>query len=113
MINLRDIEYFAMTYVFIEEDGDIVYEYEQTSTPIRVIDDNRISFMLKNIDPEEDAEEYVVTLTKKGADEFYLSSSYFEDATEQYPLSVDELVEEIKFTSANDDEVLYLYGFFA
>jgi hypothetical protein len=112
MINFHDIEYFAMTYIFIEDDEDIVCEYEQTNAPIRVIDDNHISFMLKNIDPNEDNEEYVVTLIKKADDEFYLSSSYFEDVNELYSLSVDDLAEEVKFTLANEDEVLYLYGFF-
>jgi hypothetical protein len=45
-------------------------------------------------------------------DEFYLKSSYFEDADEPYPLNVEISDEEVKFTLAGEDEVMYLYGFF-
>lgn len=114
MINFQDFTYFSMTYVFIEEEDDIVCEYEQSNTPVKVTaDGNSITFILKNIDANEDSEEYSTTLVKEADDEFYLKSSYFEDATELYPLSVEVSSEEVRFTLANDDEVMYLYGFFS
>jgi hypothetical protein len=114
MINFRDFTYFSMTYIFIEEDEDIVCEYEQTNASLKVAaDGNSITFMLKNIDTNEDSEEYTTTLVKEADDEFYLKSSYFEDADEPYPLSVEVSDEEVSFTLASEDEVMYLYGFFA
>jgi len=113
MINFHKFTYFSMTYVFIEEDEDIVCEYEQTNAPLKVAaDGNSITFTLKNIDPNEDSEEYTTTVVQAADDEFYLKSSYFEDADEPYPLSVEISDEEVKFTLAGEDEVMYLYGFF-
>ena len=114
MINFQKFTYFSMTYVFIEEDEDIVCEYEQTNAPLKVAaDGNSITFTLKNIDANEDSEEYTTTLVKEADDEFYLKSSYFEDADEPYPLSVEVYDEEVRFTLASEDEVMYLYGFFS
>ncbi|MDD1607593.1 MAG: hypothetical protein LUO95_08015 [Methylococcaceae bacterium] len=114
MIDFRQINYFSMTYVFIEEEEDIVCEYEQTDPPIEVAADGlSVTFTLKNIDPDEDSEAYLTTLIQKGADDFYLTSTYFENASELYPLSVEISDEEVKFTLTGEDEVMYLYGFFA
>lgn len=114
MINFHELNYFSMTYVFIEEEEDIVCEYEQTDAPITVAaDGSSVTFTLKNIDANEDVEEYTTTLGKEADDEFYIQSSYFEDATERYPLSVEISDDEVKFTLAGEDEVMYLYGFFA
>jgi len=114
MINFRDFTYFSMTYIFIEEDEDIVCEYEQTNAPLKVAaDGNSITFTLKNIDTNEDSEEYTTTLVKEADYEFYLKSSYFENADELYSLSVEVSDEEVTFTLEGEDEVMYLYGFFA
>lgn len=114
MINFQDFTYFSMTYVFIEADENIVCEYEQTNVPVKVAaDGSSITFMLKNLDANEDSEEYITTLVKADDDEFYLKSSYFEDAEELYPLSVEVSDEDVTFTLEGEDEVMYLYGFFA
>jgi len=114
MINFQELSYFSMTYVFIEADEDIACEYEQTNAPIQVAaDGNSISFTLKNIDANEDSEEYLTSVVKAADDEFYLKSSYFENADELYSLSVEVSDEEVTFTLEGEDEVMYLYGFFA
>lgn len=113
MINFQDFTYFAMTYIFIEEEGDIVCEYEQTNAPLNVAaDGSSITFTLKNIDANEDSEEYSTTLIKAADDEFYLKSSYFEDAEELYPVDVEISDEEVRFSLDGEEEVMYLYGFF-
>lgn len=114
MINFQDFTYFSMTYIFIEEEGDIVCEYEQTNAPLKVAaDGSSITFTLKNIDSNEDSEEYTTTLIKEADDEFYLKSSYFEDAEELYSVDVEISGEEVRFSLEGEDEVMYLYGFFA
>ena len=113
MINFQNFTYFSMTYVFIEEDEDIVCEYEQTNAPLKVAaDGNSITFMLKNIDSNEDSEEYTTTVVQAADDEFYLKSSYFEDAVEPDPLNVEISDDEVKSTLAGENEIMYLYGFF-
>jgi hypothetical protein len=115
LFDLHDIEYFSMTYVFTETDSDdIVCEYEQTNAAAKVAADGKsITFVLKNIDANEDSEEYVTTLIKKSDDEYYLTSTYFEDATELYPLNLEVFDEEVRFISAGEGEAMYLSGFFA
>lgn len=116
-IDLNKIDYFSMTYIFVEDEdkeaADIVCEYEQTGAPVVAADGNSTTFTLKNIDSDEDNEEYVITLIKKAEDEFYLKSDYFENASELYPLNVEVFDEEVKFSSVGEGEVMYLYGFFA
>jgi hypothetical protein len=115
LFDLHDIDYFSMTYIFSEDDGDdIVCEYEQTNSSTKVAADGQsVSFTLKNINSDEDSEEYVTTLIKEGDDEYFLKSTYFEDPSELYPLNLEVFDEEVRFNSANEDEVLYLSGFFA
>jgi hypothetical protein len=115
LFDLRDIEYFSMTYVFAQDnDDDIVCEYEQTNAATQVAADGlSVSFTLKNINASDDNEDYITTLIKEADDEFYLKSTYFEDAEELYPLNVEIFDEEVRFTSAGDGEALYLSGFFA
>lgn len=113
LFDFHDIEYFSMTYIFAEDNGDIVCEYEQTNSPTQVTaDGNSITFTLKNINTDEDNEDYITTLIKED-DEYYLKSTYFEDDTELYPLNVEIFDEEVRFTSTSADEALYLSGFFA
>lgn len=113
MIDFHRVDYFSMTYIFMEEDADIACEYEQTKQPVSVTPDGlSVTFTLKNIDVREDNDEYLTTVFAED-DEFYIKSSYFEDADEPYPLSVEISDEEIKFTLAGEDEVMHLYGFFA
>ena len=101
-----------MTYVFMDEE-DIVCEYEQTEqSPVVTPDGNSISFILKNIDQNEDKDNYSVVLVKEGDDEFYIKSDYFDDATEPYPLDVEISDDDVKFILEGEDEDMYLYGFF-
>jgi hypothetical protein len=79
LFDFHDIDYFSMTYVFNEDDGDIVCEYEQTNAPTQVTaDGQRITFTLKNINTDEDSEDYITTIIRED-DDYYLKSSYFED----------------------------------
>ncbi len=123
------IQHFSMTYVFMDDDcmdaggramqeqlprKDIVCEYEQTEqSPVVSADGNSVSFALRNIDPSEDKDIYSMVLVKNSDDEFYLKSDYFDDADEPYPLDVDISDDDIKFILEGEDEVMYLYGFFA
>ena len=114
LFDFHDIDYFSMTYVFNEDDGDIVCEYEQTNSPTQVSTDSQsITFTLKNINSNEDSEDYMTTLIRVSDDEYYLKSTYFEDETELYPLNVEVFDEEVVFTSASEGEIMYLSAFFA
>jgi hypothetical protein len=115
LFDLRDIEYFSMTYVFAQEnDDDIVEEYEQDNVAAQVASDGKsVTFTLKNIDSTEDDEAYITTIVKEADDEYYLKSTYFEDAEELYPVNLEIYDEEVRFTSVGDGEALYLSGFFA
>lgn len=115
LFDLHDIEYFSMTYIFAQkDDDDIVYEYEQNNAAAQITPDGKtITFTLKNVDTREDNEDYITTVIKEADDEYYLKSTYFEDADELYPLKVEIFDEEVRFTSAGDGEALYLSGFFA
>jgi hypothetical protein len=111
-VDFSRLKHFSMTYVFIDDD-DIACEYEQTEqSPVVAPDGNSVSFSLKNIDPDEDTECYSVVLVKKGDDEFYIKSGYFDDASEPYPLDVEVSDDDVKFILEGEDEVMYLYGFF-
>ena len=112
LLNLKEIEHFSMTYIFIEGEEDIVCEYEQIDKLVIATDGNSVSFTLKNLDETQDSDEYVTTLIQEG-DELFLKSTYFEDTEELYPLSVEIFEKDITFTLAGEDEVMYLYGFLA
>jgi len=111
-VDFNRLKHFSMTYVFMDEE-DIVCEYEQTEqSPVVTPDGNSISFILKNIDQNEDKDNYSVVLVKEGDDEFYIKSDYFDDATEPYPLDVEISDDDVKFILEGEDEDMYLYGFF-
>ena len=114
MLDLNTIEAFSMTYVFIDEDGEAVYEYEQVSEAMVAADGSSVSFVLKDMDEDsEDDTEYSFTLVKTDEDEFAVKSDYFEDAEELYELDMELTDDEVCFSSENDEEKMYLYGFFA
>jgi len=111
-IDFNRLKHFSMTYVFTD-DEDMAYEYEQTEqSPVVARDGNSVSFGLRNIDPNEGQDVYLVELVKEGDDEFYIKSDYFEDASEPYPLDVETSEDDVKFILEGEDEVMYLYGFF-
>jgi len=111
-VDFNRLKHFSMTYVFID-DEDVACEYEQTEQdPVVAPDGNSVSFSLRNIDQNEDQDCYSVVLVKKGDDEFYIKSDYFDDATEPYPLDVEISDDDVKFILEGEDEVMYLYGFF-
>ncbi|MFI3187660.1 MAG: hypothetical protein QX198_16930 [Methylococcaceae bacterium] len=112
-VDFNRLKNFSMTYVFIEEEGDIACEYEQIDeSPVVAADGLSVSFTLKNIDQNEDKDSYLMTLVKESDDEFYLKSDYFDDAEEPYYLDVEMSDEDVKFILAGEEEVMYLYGFF-
>ena len=110
-VDFKRLKHFSMTYVFMDDAGDIACEYEQTDENPQLSSDG-ISFSLKNIDQNEDKDTYLMTLVKQSDDEFYLKSDYFADADEPYYLDVEVSDEDVKFTLAGEDEMMYLYGFF-
>ncbi len=112
-VDFKRLKHFSMTYVFIDDEGDIACEYEQTTeNPVLAPDGNSIRFVLRNIDQNEDKDSYAITLVKQGADEFYLKSDYFNDGDEPYYLDVEISDEDVKFILTGEDEIMYLYGFF-
>ncbi len=111
-VDFNRLKHFSMTYVFID-DEDVACEYEQTEQdPVVAPDGNSVSFSLRNIDQNEDQDCYSVVLERKGDDEFYIKSDYFDDAAEPYPLDVEISDDDVKFILEGEDEVMYLYGFF-
>lgn len=112
-VDFKRLKHFSMTYVFIEEEGDMACEYEQIDeNPALSPDGLSITFTIRNVDQSEDKDNYSITLVKESDDEFYLKSDYFDDATEPYYLDADISDEDVKFILAGEDEVMYLYGFF-
>ncbi len=111
-VDFNRLKHFSMTYVFLDDDGDIACEYEQTEqNPVVAPDSHSIRFGLRHIDPNEDPENYTVELVKKG-DDFYIKSDYFDDADKPYPLDIDSTDDDVKFILEGEDEIMYLYGFF-
>lgn len=111
-VDFNRLKHFSMTYVFID-DEDVACEYEQTEQGSVVAPDgNSVSFSLRNIDQNEDQDIYSVVLVRKGDDDFYIKSDYFDDADEPYPLDVEISDDDVKFILEGEDEVMYLYGFF-
>ncbi|MCK9394498.1 MAG: hypothetical protein M0Q44_02780 [Methylobacter sp.] len=111
-IDFNRLKHFSMTYVFMD-DEEIACEYEQTEqSPVVAADGNSVSFILRNIDQNEDQENYSIVLGKEGDDEFYIKSDYFDDAGEPYPLDVEVSDDDVKFVLEGEGEVMYLYGFF-
>lgn len=113
MIDLRSLETFSMTYVFRDENGEMAYEYEQIGTPVVSADGQSITFVLKNIEENEDDEQYSLTLIKSADDEFSVKSDYFENPEELYEMNAEVSEEEVCFSSFSAGEGMYLYGFFA
>lgn len=110
-IDFSRIQYFSMTYVFMNDDGDDVCEYEQTAkSPLVTADGSGIRFELTSTNPQ-DEEIFTVTLSQREQNQFFIQSDFFEQAEDAYPLTVEASDQDILFCLEGDEETMYLYGF--
>ncbi len=110
MLDITKIQEFTMEY--IEKSEQESYTYTQVEDSLSVSQNNQIiKATLKSEKNREDIEQFDIIIEKKD-NEYWLKSSYFEDPSALYPLSVYEGDEEFILVHRYPDVIMYLHAYY-